>query len=120
NVRLILLPECLTDLRTHALDVGQVQAAVTPARRSNRNQRDLGVPHCLRRVRRGSQAARSNHLLHQLPDSLLHNRRLAGVHEINLRGTNVYSDNGMAFLCEAGCGYTTHIAKSEYANLAHS
>lgn len=108
-----------SDFLADALDVGQVQAAVRRARRSDADERNVGAFDRFFRCRRRSQASGGNHLGDQLVHARLDDGATAVVDDFDFGRIDIDADDFMPFLGETSRRDATDVAKSEHTQ-SHS
>ena len=100
----------------HRLERRDVQGAVGPARRPHADQGHVRVVHRLLRGSGGPQAARPDHLRHQVTEARLHHRRVAPVDQGHLVRVHVHPHDLVARPGQAGTGDATHVPEAHDAH----
>ncbi len=116
GVEFLLGRERGADLLRQPQDGRQVLAAVRRRRCTHADEGDLGVADRMHGIAGDRDAARLDHVTHQLLDALFQDRRLLGADQVELGGIDVDADDAVTVAREARERHRAHVAQPEDAD----
>jgi hypothetical protein len=109
--------ERVADLLAHTLEIGQVEAAVAPARRAHADERQISGGHGFGGVGRGTERATRRAVPDQFVEAAFHDRAAPFVQARDFVGIDVHTDDRVAISGEGGRRHAADVTQPEYRNI---